>query len=196
MNDMVRLRGYQGADEVNARGVSYKVNRWGVASVPAEDVPPLLKTGGFSRAVENDPTAPNSTIEDCYEAARHLPKGRARDTLMAICEAPIRWRISHNQSRFRNQLSIGDFQMTSSATFVGVKPGMDFGNGLRSDGLGVMTVPTGLAGGASNAGDAVMAAIRAGGVPLPSQTAGYATAKAAAVTAIAAIAATPTQAQI
>jgi hypothetical protein len=86
--------------------------------------------------------------------------------------------------------------MTTSATFVGVKPGMDFGNGLHSDGLGVMTVPTGFAGGTSNAGDAVMTATRAGGINLPPQTAGYLTAKAAAVTAVAAVAASPTQAQI
>jgi hypothetical protein len=84
----------------------------------------------------------------------------------------------------------------SSAVFVGLKPGMDFGNGLRSDGTGGMTVPTGVAGGTSNAGSAIEAATRAGGIPLPPQTAGYVTAKAAAVTAIAAVAASPTQSQI
>jgi hypothetical protein len=89
-----------------------------------------------------------------------------------------------------------NLQMTTSATFVGVKAGMDFGGGLHSDGQGVMTVPTGFAGGTSNAGDAVMAAIRAGGIPLPVQTAGYTTARAAAVTAIAAVASTPTGAEV
>jgi hypothetical protein len=69
--------------------------------------------------------------------------------------------------------------MTTSATFVGVTPGMDFGHGLRSDGAGGMTVPTGVAGGTSNVGAAVMTAIRAGGIPLPPQTAGYTTARAA-----------------
>jgi hypothetical protein len=84
----------------------------------------------------------------------------------------------------------------STATFVGVQPGMDFGGGIRSDGNGGMTVATGVAGGTSNNGSAVLTATRAGGIPLPPQTAGYVAAKAAAVTAIAAIAATPTQGQI
>jgi hypothetical protein len=84
----------------------------------------------------------------------------------------------------------------SSATFVGVQPGMDFGGGLHSDGNGGVAVATGVAGGTSNNGSAVMTAIRAGGIPLPPQTAGYVTAKAAAVTAIAGIAASPTQAEI
>jgi hypothetical protein len=86
--------------------------------------------------------------------------------------------------------------MTTSATFVGVTPGMDFGHGLRSDGAGGMTVPTGVAGGTSNMGSAVMTAIRAGGIPLPPQTAGFLTAKTAATTAIAAVASTPTGAQV
>jgi|HubBroStandDraft_6_1064221.scaffolds.fasta_scaffold796161_2 hypothetical protein len=84
----------------------------------------------------------------------------------------------------------------TSAIFVGVTAGNDFGNGLRSDGNGGMTVQTGVAGGTSNAGSQVLTAIRNGGIPLPPPTAGYVAAKAAAVTAIAAIAATPTQAQI
>jgi hypothetical protein len=84
----------------------------------------------------------------------------------------------------------------STATFVGVTAGMDFGGGLRSDGNGGMTVATGAAGGSSNAGSQVLTATRAGGIHLPPLTAGYVAAKAAAVTAIAAIAATPTQAQL
>jgi hypothetical protein len=84
----------------------------------------------------------------------------------------------------------------SNAIFVGVQPGMDFGGGLHSDGTGGMTVPTGVAGGTSNNGSAVLNATRAGGIHLPPLTAGYVTAKAAAVTAIAAVAASPTQAQI
>ena len=84
----------------------------------------------------------------------------------------------------------------STAIFVGVQPGMDFGGGLHSDGNGGITVATGVAGGTSNNGSAVMTAIRAGGIPLPPQTAGFLTAKTAATTAIAAIASTPTQAQL
>lgn len=84
----------------------------------------------------------------------------------------------------------------STATFVGVQPGMDFGGGIRSDGNGGMTVATGVAGGTSNNGSAVLTSIRAGGIPLPPQTAGFLTAKTAATTAIAAVAASPTQAEI
>jgi hypothetical protein len=84
----------------------------------------------------------------------------------------------------------------STAIFVGVQPGMDFGSGLHSDGSGGVTVATGFAGGTSNMGSQVLTATRAGGIHLPPQTAGYVTAKAAAVTAIAAVSASPTQAQI
>jgi hypothetical protein len=84
----VILRNYSGADECNARGVSYKVNRWGCVRVPEEDAGPLLKTGGFHRASENDPSALNSTLEDVAEVAWHLPKGKVRDTLMAILRSP------------------------------------------------------------------------------------------------------------
>jgi hypothetical protein len=83
----------------------------------------------------------------------------------------------------------------SSATFVGVPPGCDFGRGLVSDGTGSIVVATGVAGG-NNSGAQVLLAVRSGGISLPPQTAGYLTAKAAAVAAIAAVSASPTQAQI
>ena len=88
MSELVRLRGTAGADEVNARGVSYRVSKWGTVCVPAEDIVPLMKTGGFHRASPTDPSALNSTIEDVAEAAWHLPKGKVRDTLMAILRSP------------------------------------------------------------------------------------------------------------
>jgi hypothetical protein len=73
---------------------------------------------------------------------------------------------------------------------------MDFGGGLRSDGTGALTIATGVAGGTSNNGSAVLAATRAGGINLPPQTAGFLTAKTAATTAIATVAASPTQAEL
>jgi hypothetical protein len=87
-DDLVRLRNTTGADECNARGKSYKVSKWGTFLVPAADLEPLLKVGGFHRASPNDPSAINSTIEDCYEAAWHLPPSKARATLLAILESP------------------------------------------------------------------------------------------------------------
>jgi hypothetical protein len=86
--DLVRLRGLFGQDEVNARGKSYRVNAWGCVRVPEEDVAPLLKTGGFHRASENDPSALNSTLEDVASVAWHLQKGKVRSTLLAILASP------------------------------------------------------------------------------------------------------------
>jgi hypothetical protein len=80
MTDMVRLKAGFGSDEVNCRGKSYRVNQWGVVTVPAEDVEPLLKVGGFSRAVENNPTAPNSDLSDVLDVVWHLEPGRIRST--------------------------------------------------------------------------------------------------------------------
>jgi hypothetical protein len=75
----------------------------------------------------------------------------------------------------------------TSATFVGLPPVMDFGNGLVSDGSGVIAaVATGAAGG-SNAGAAVLNVTRAGGISLPPQTAGYLAARTAALAAIAVV---------
>jgi hypothetical protein len=88
MTDLVRLRNSAGADECNCRGVSYRVSKWGTFLVPEADLEPLLRIGGFYRATPNDPSAINSTIEDCYEAAWHLPKGKTRDTLLAILRSP------------------------------------------------------------------------------------------------------------
>ncbi len=83
-DDPVRLRNTAGADEVNARGVSYRVNKWGCVTVPAEDVAPLLRVGGFHRASPNDPSAIHSSIEECYEAAWHLPLGPTRDAVLSF----------------------------------------------------------------------------------------------------------------
>jgi hypothetical protein len=85
--EMIRLRGVHGQDECNCRGVSYKV-RWGVVAVPAEDVGPLMKVGGFYPALPDDPSAQHSTIDDVREAAWSLPPSKARSTLLAILESP------------------------------------------------------------------------------------------------------------
>ena len=84
---VVILRTHSGADEVNARGVSYKV-RWGVVAVPAEDVGPLLQTGGFYRASEDDESGEHSTLDDVKAAAWSLPPGTVRSTLLAIFRSP------------------------------------------------------------------------------------------------------------
>jgi hypothetical protein len=86
--DLVRLRGAFGQDEVNARGKSFRVNQWGCVSVPAEDIGPLLKTGGFHVASEDDESADHSTLEDVASVAWHLPKSKVRSTLMAILRSP------------------------------------------------------------------------------------------------------------
>jgi hypothetical protein len=86
-DNLVRLRNYTGADEVNCRGVSYRV-LWGVVAVPAEDVAPLLKVGGFHVARPDDPSAVHSTLDDVREAAWSLPPSKARSTLMMILESP------------------------------------------------------------------------------------------------------------
>jgi hypothetical protein len=84
MTDLIRLRGRFGQSEVNARGVVYIVNRWGCITVPSEDVPPLLKVGGFHIAGESDEGADHSTLSDVAEVVWHLPLGRVRDTLLAL----------------------------------------------------------------------------------------------------------------
>jgi hypothetical protein len=88
MSDLVRLRGLRGQDEVNARCVSYKVNQWGCVSVPAEDIGPLLKTGGFHVASVDDESADHSTLEDVASVAWHLPSSIVRSTLLAILRSP------------------------------------------------------------------------------------------------------------
>lgn len=80
------LRNYSGADEVNCRGVSYRVNKFGCVRVPEEDIAPLLKTGGFHRASPNDPSAINSTLADVAEAAWHMKPGKICSTLLMLCE--------------------------------------------------------------------------------------------------------------
>jgi hypothetical protein len=86
MNDLVRLRGLFGQSEINARGVVYLVNAWGCIRVPAEDIGPLMKTGGFHIANEDDEGAEHSTLENVAEVCWHLPKGRERDTLLMLLE--------------------------------------------------------------------------------------------------------------
>jgi hypothetical protein len=88
MSDMIRLRASRGTDECNHNGVSYKVNKWGCVTVPADAVPPLLKVGGFSIASEDDDSADHSTIEDVAEVAWHLPSSTVRSTLLAILRSP------------------------------------------------------------------------------------------------------------
>ena len=86
--EMIRLRNYSGADEVNDGGKSFRVNRWGVVTVPASAVPPLMKTAGFHIASPDDPSAQHSTIDDVREAAWSLPPSKERSTLLAILESP------------------------------------------------------------------------------------------------------------
>jgi hypothetical protein len=85
-DDLIRLRGRFGQSEVNARGVVYIVNRWGCIKVPSEDVPPLLKVGGFHIASESDEGADHSTLSDVAEVVWHLETGKIRDTLLALVE--------------------------------------------------------------------------------------------------------------
>jgi hypothetical protein len=85
----------------------------------------------------------------------------------------------------------------TSGIFIGANPGLVVDNlGNETDSKGSLVVSTAAAGGTSNPGAGVLAAIRNGMVPLPPQTAGYTTAHASAVTATAAVATTPTGAQV
>ena len=86
--ETIRLRTTSGADEVNARGVSYKVSPYGTVCVPSEDVPPLLHVGGFHAAAPNDKNAVYATIEQVFETAWHLPPSRERSTLLAVLQSP------------------------------------------------------------------------------------------------------------
>jgi hypothetical protein len=64
----------------------------------------------------------------------------------------------------------------TSAIFIGANPGLVVDNlWNETDSKGSLVVSTGAAGGTSNPGAAVLAAIRNGMVPLPVQTAGYST---------------------
>jgi hypothetical protein len=88
MSEMIRLRGHFGQTEVNASGTLYAVNRWNCVSVPAEDIGPLLKTGGFHIASEDDDSAHHSSLSDVLDVAWHLPSSAARSTLLAILQSP------------------------------------------------------------------------------------------------------------
>ena len=81
----IKLRARQGTDEANCRGVSYRVNPWGCIDVPVEDAEPLMRVGGFHEASEND-LAPYATLSDVASVAWHLPAGKARSTLLMLCE--------------------------------------------------------------------------------------------------------------
>jgi hypothetical protein len=94
MSEMIRLRGYFGQTEVNTQGTLRPVSKWGTVCVPDEDVASLLHSGGFHVADENDPSASNSTVEDVAEVAWHLPLGKTRSTLLALCENPNSQSIS------------------------------------------------------------------------------------------------------
>ena len=85
--------------------------------------------------------------------------------------------------------------MTTITTFVYGPPNMQIAAGMTTDANGQVSLPTGASGG-PNAGAAVLNAIRAGLVPCAPKTNGFNAAVTAATTAIAAIAASPTQAEI
>jgi hypothetical protein len=86
--EMIRLRNYSGATEVNHNGASYTVSPYGTVVVPESAVLGLTKTGGFHRASPNDVSAINSSLEDVAEVVWHLKPGKVRDTLMAILRSP------------------------------------------------------------------------------------------------------------
>jgi hypothetical protein len=88
MTDLVRMISHQGSDEVNHAGVSYRVTPWDTILVHQDAIAPLQKTGGFTIATEADELLRHSTIGECYEAAWALPKGKVRDTLLAILKSP------------------------------------------------------------------------------------------------------------
>jgi hypothetical protein len=81
------------------------------------------------------------------------------------------------------------------ATFAYGPVNMQIAPGITTDSNGQASVPTGASGG-SNAGAPVLNALRAGLIPAAPKTAGFNTAVTAATTAIAAVASTPTQAQL
>jgi hypothetical protein len=85
--------------------------------------------------------------------------------------------------------------IVSTTTFCYGPLGMQIAPGLTTDANGQASIPTGAAGG-TNAGASILAAQRAGMIPVAPVTVGYTAAHVSAVAAIAAIAASPTQAQI
>lgn len=80
--ELIRLRGHAGQDEANCRGVSFRVSPWRTICVPAEDVEPLIRIGGFYEAREDDPSAIHSTLDDVRETAWHLAPGPRRDAIL------------------------------------------------------------------------------------------------------------------
>ena len=93
MTDLVRLIATCGSDECNHAGVSYRVTPWNTVCVHPDAVPALTKTGGFYIAGRSESLLRHSTIAECYEAAWALPRGKVRDTLLAILRSPSR--MSH-----------------------------------------------------------------------------------------------------
>jgi hypothetical protein len=85
----------------------------------------------------------------------------------------------------------------TTATFIGAAPHMEIAPGHVTDAAGSLTVATSAgAGSPSNPGASILLALKAGMIPLPPQTAGYATAHTAALTAITAVTDTPTGAEV
>jgi hypothetical protein len=84
--DLIRLRGRFGQSEVNCGGALYAVSRWGTVCVPEADVVPLLRTGGFHLAREDDKGADHSLLSDVAEVIWHLETGKVRSTLLMLCE--------------------------------------------------------------------------------------------------------------
>jgi hypothetical protein len=87
-DDLVRMISHQGCSEVNHGGVAYLVTQWNTILVHSDAVAPLQKTGGFTVATEVDELLRHSTIDEVFEAAWALPKGKVRDTLLAILQSP------------------------------------------------------------------------------------------------------------
>ena len=87
-DDLVRMISHQGATEVNHAGVSYLVTPWDTILVHQDAIESLQKTGGFTVATEADELLRHSTLSEVYEAAWALPKGKARDTMLAILQSP------------------------------------------------------------------------------------------------------------
>jgi hypothetical protein len=87
-DELVILRSTGGADEVNARGKSFRVNRFGCVRVPEEDTAPLLLLRGFHRAKPTDPSSIYAELSDVAEVCWHLKPGKLRDTLLAITRSP------------------------------------------------------------------------------------------------------------
>jgi hypothetical protein len=88
VSEMIRLRNYSGASEVNHNGASYTVSPYGTVVVPESAVLGLTHTGGFHVASPDDASAIHSTLADVAEVAWSLPPSKERSTLLAILRSP------------------------------------------------------------------------------------------------------------